>query len=157
MSDENNTVLTESVNICAEVTEEVVSLVNQLEDGDITAEEAVKVVEYNYRAPNIKMPPEFFEQGADERARYMHKLANAMNHAAKLLQDERNALLKKLEVANKSVANAETQVMIQKAISANALNQLNTEKQENAIRTGALQTKIKNLETVLKASGLKLD
>jgi len=130
----------------------------ELTDGEtITLDEATGVLEYNYRAPKITMGPEFDAQPDKEKAKYMHKLANAMNHAAKLLQEERNALLDDIVKLKESNSNAEIQVMIQKNIAANALEQLNTAKQEDAIRTGHLQGRIKTLETVVKAAGLKID
>lgn len=124
---------------------------------EITLDEAKGVVEYNYRAPNILMEEGWMDLPAEERARYMHKLANAMNHAAKLLQDERNELLKINEVLRQQVANAEQNLMAQKTINQVALTQQNTQMQENAIRTGHLQSRIKQLETVVKAAGLSLD
>jgi len=130
----------------------------ELKAGDaITLEEATGVLEYNYRAPKITMGEEFYDQPEKEKAKYMHKLASAMNHAAKILQDERNALLDEIVKLKESNSNAEIQVMIQKNIAANALEQLNTAKQEDAIRTGHLQGRIKTLETVVKAAGLKID
>ena len=44
------------------------------------------------RPPKIAWEPRFYEQPLEDQASYLMKLANSMNHAAKLLQDERDTL-----------------------------------------------------------------
>jgi hypothetical protein len=155
MTDNNTKLVEKRLDTQSDIEEDVKDTIEAVTE--ISLEEAKSVIEYNAYSPKIKMDDSFYEQPLKEQADYMHKLANAMNHAAKLMQDERNALLEVVEVSKQSVANADQAVSIQKIIAAKALEQLNTHMQENAIRTGHLQDKIRTLETIVKAAGLSID
>lgn len=148
----NNTAFSDSIHIGPHLEEEIRDLVEE-----IAMEEAIKVIEYNYRAPGIAIGDGFKDQPLKEQARYMHRLASSMNHAAKLLQDERNELLDEVKLAREQVSNAEKNLDIQKTVNINVLNQMNMKTQEDAIRTGHLQGRIKILETIVKAAGLEID
>jgi hypothetical protein len=146
---ENNTVLDDRQIIDIDENDQEVS--------EITLDDAKAVVEYSGRAPSITLEPDFLASPPKDQIRYLHKLASAMNHAAKTLQDERNALLTAMEKQKELVIHAETGATIQKNIAANALAQLNAMTQENAIRTGHHLSKISTLETIVKAAGLSID
>lgn len=130
----------------------------EVQSGDaISLDESMKVVEYKHRAPNITMEEGWKELPAEQRARYMHKLANAMNHAAKLLQDERNELLEKVAYLEKQVENAQKNLDIQKNVNRNAITQMNERMQTDATQTIELQGKLRQYETIIKAAGLSVD
>lgn len=127
------------------------------QSGNITLDEAKAVIEYNYRAPQIILEDTFREAPAKDQIKYLHKLASAMNHAASLLQDERNALLIKVDMLKEDVKNAELQATLQKSINHQLMERMNETTQENALLIQEEQRRVKQLETVVKAAGLKLD
>ena len=49
------------------------------------------------RAPRVTLLPKFHERSHEAQVAYLLKLASTMNHAAKLIQDERDAMVKLLE------------------------------------------------------------
>jgi len=127
------------------------------ETQEISLEEAKGVIEYNYRAPLISVEDEFKNLPQKEQSRYMHKLASAMNHAAKLLQDERNELLVKVDNLKEDVKNADAQATVQKNINHQLMTKMNEIIQENAVVLQTEQKRVKQLETVVKAAGLSLE
>ena len=120
----------------------------EVEDG-ISLEEALEVVEFEGRPPMISLGLDFKDQPAEDRARYLHALASTMNHAADLLQKERNALLEVVEQHKTLAKNAENQITIQKTINQNLMDTLNEQTQGQARKAAIYEEKIRNLETEL--------
>jgi len=115
----------------------------------ISSNNVLKVIEFKYKSPLIIIPKEWDEFDTEEKFRRMHRLASTMNHAADLLQQERNALLKELEIQKRSVENAETQVHIQKSINQQVIENLNTQTKDFAEKQAQLIDRINTLEAEL--------
>lgn len=79
---------------------------------------------------------------------YLEKLAATMNHAAKLIQDERNVLLELIEKkANQLIAASEA-VNRNNAMLQQQITEMNEKQQQFNTRVAELNTKIRELEAV---------
>jgi hypothetical protein len=101
--------------------------------------------------PQIDFGKEFEEDFDDKRKiRYLKKLSSAMNHAADVIQKERDELLYQLQVAVKSVEHADEAVAIQKDIVIKAITNHNAEKQNLIKRIQELETEAKVQDKLIK-------
>jgi len=97
------------------------------------------------RPPKIKWGKKFESWTLKEQNEYLKKLATTMNHAAYLIQEERNALLKLMDKKEKQL------IKVQKAMDSNVemvhdeLEKINLERQSfNSANTGMKGNKIKD-------------
>ena len=101
--------------------------------------------------PQIDFGRDFEEDFDDARKiRYLKKLSSAMNHAADVIQKERNALLLDLKAALKAAEHADEAVTIQKDIVVKAITNYNAEKQDLIKRIQELETEVKVQEQLIK-------
>ena len=103
-----------------------------------------------------------FEEFDDKRKiRYLKKFSSAMNHAADVIQKERDALLKEFAKQVKLVEHADEATSIQKSIVIKAITDFNAEKQELIKRIqeleGIVRTQDKLLETYNHGNNGKLE
>lgn len=101
-------------------------------------------------APQIDFGQDFEDFDDARKIRYLKKLSSAMNHAADVIQQERNQLLKDMAVALKSVENADQAVAIQKDIVVRAITAHNSEKQDLIKRIQELETEAKVQDKLIK-------
>lgn len=101
-------------------------------------------------APQIDFGQDFEEFDTERKIRYLKKLSSAMNHAADLIQRERDQLLKDIVVAVESVQNAENAVTIQKDIVVRSITSHNAEKQDLIKRIQELETEGKVQALLIK-------
>ena len=102
-------------------------------------------------APEIDFGKDFEDSFDDARKiRYLKKLASAMNHAADLIQKERDKLLADIVIAFKSVDNADKAVSIQKDIVVKAITSHNAEKQNLIKRIQELEMESKVKDQLIK-------
>ena len=95
------------------------------------------------KAPMIELGEPFFEQSHKEQVRYLHKLASAMNHAADIIQKERDALLSQKIALEQQLLQAQNALGIQKASMINAITNNNAQNQETGSRIVELQNRVK--------------
>jgi hypothetical protein len=119
----------------------------------IDIKNAMAVVEYDNRAPKISLTEDFKGQTPEAQVKYLHSLASTMNHAAKLLQEERNELLLKVQQKEHDVENAQKAFDLQKNINTTLITQLNESTQERAARDAEFISTINNLKAKLKEYG----
>lgn len=99
--------------------------------------------------PKIKWGQAYLDMSDERKINYLEKLASSMNHAASLLQDERNKLgelceKKEQQIQKLTVALAQNNFMIQEQITKH-----NADKQEYLSTISKQNTKIKELEKSL--------
>lgn len=103
------------------------------------------------RIPKIQWGEEF--EGWDEKKQlaFAKKLADAMNEAARIMQDERDALAKEMQKVIALNASADQAVANHKSITVQQLTESNAEKQQLEARILELLTENKQLKKQLKA------
>jgi hypothetical protein len=98
------------------------------------------------KIPRIKFGEEFEARKDADKISYLKDLASSMNHAADLMQKERNVLAVDLKKKTALLENAEKALLIQKAIVSNHLVSGNLQIQElsNQIQDLQMQLKVAN-------------
>ena len=107
-------------------------------------------------APDIIWGEDFEAFDDKGKIRYLKKLASALNHAADLVQKERNEAYIKVKEMEQLVENAEKRAEIQKQITHNALTNFNAEKQDLIRRIQELEVELKNIDIQFKSSMARL-
>jgi len=102
------------------------------------------------KIPKIKFAEEFEERPDSEKISYLKELASSMNHAADLMQKERNVLAEEVKKKTALLENAEKALMIQKSIVSNHLLSGNLQIQE-------LSNQILNLQSQLKIASQTIE
>ena len=82
------------------------------------------------RARMINFGEEFQKWGDKRQMEYLKKLASSMNHAADIMQQERNRLLEEQQVLKEQLTNTESNLAIQKDIVLRTITSNNTAKDE---------------------------
>jgi hypothetical protein len=82
------------------------------------------------RARMINFGEEFHKWDDKHKIEFLKKLASSMNHAADIMQQERNKLLEKVDVVQRQLENAEKNLLIQKNIVLKAITDNNKAKDE---------------------------
>lgn len=95
------------------------------------------------RIPQIKFGDDFYERSDAEKIAYLKQLASTMNHAADLMQKERNTLAAEVERQTSITKNAEYALTIQKGVVMNQLMSGNKQIQELSAQIQELQKQLK--------------
>jgi hypothetical protein len=98
------------------------------------------------KVPKFKMINygEDFEKWDDRRKiSYLKKLASSMNHAADVMQNERNAIAAEMVVVKEQSANTETNIGIQKAIVLKVITEGNIQNQNHIERIQKLESTVR--------------
>lgn len=98
------------------------------------------------RAPKIKWGHIYEKWPADRKLTYLEKLATSMNHAASLIQDERNQLVTLVELKEQQIEQAQKDVNANNAMLQAQITKHNAEKQDLLKASMALQAEIKTLK-----------
>lgn len=101
------------------------------------------------RVRMIRFGDEFKKWPVNRKIDYLKKLASAMNQCASDMQDERNAALDALALAEKQTENADKAVAIQKDIVITQLTSSNAQQQELAKIIQGLERKNKELQSTI--------
>ena len=101
-------------------------------------------------APQIDFGKDFEEFDDKRKIRYLKKLSSAMNHAADIIQKERDTLLQEIQVFMKAADHADQAVGIQKDIVVKAITNHNAEKQDLIKRIQELETEAKVQDKLIK-------
>ena len=105
----------------------------------------------NGHAPSLVFGLDFFKRTPADQIKYLKKLAASQNEALIGMQDERNDLRKKLNIANASLENAQSAFDAQKLIITGLVNKSNSEGQDIASRINELETRVKAQDNVIEA------
>lgn len=108
------------------------------------------------KAPQIQFGEDFEDWDSDKKIRYLKRLASTMNHAADMMQNERNELLAKVKVLKAQLASSEQNLTITKDIMRNALTSNNTSKDEFATRIHELEYITKTQDKVIEELNMRL-
>ena len=95
----------------------------------------------------IKFGEEFEKWSTTRQMNYLKKLASSMNHAAYVMQQERNALAEEVVLAKEQVVNAETSLAIQKKIVFKSITDTNQAKEDYINRIQVLEGKLRDRES----------
>lgn len=109
------------------------------------------------RARMINFGAEFDKWEPQRQIKYLKNLASAMNHAADVIQGERNALATEVETLKKQLENADKNVQNQKTILINAITENNRKSDEMGAIVQNLEGDIKKKETIIKELHYKLE
>ena len=110
--------------------------------------------------PKFKMIAfgEEFEAWPDSRKMsYLKKLASSMNHAADLMQQERNAIAEDMKVVKLQLEYAERNLGIQKNIVLTTITQNNLDKQNFIADIQALKAKVVDQENMIAVLNTRLE
>lgn len=102
------------------------------------------------KIPKLKFDPEFEERSDKDKIAYLKELASSMNHAADIMQKERNQLAIDLKKQLSLVENAEKALAIQKTITQNQLISGNQQIQELSNQIQQLQARTKAQDSVIE-------
>jgi len=97
----------------------------------------------NGRIPKIRFGSEFEDWPDGRKITYLKELSSSMNHAADLLQKERNLLLEKVSRLEEQVKNADESLLIQKGIVITNITASNEERQSFIEKIRDLQGRAK--------------
>jgi len=104
----------------------------------------------NGRGPQIKFGDEFNSWPPGKQIEYLKQLASSMNHAADMMQTERNEIRSKLIMAETKLAGAEKALQIQKDVVVRQLTDGNAEQQSMIVRMQALEAKVREQAEIIK-------
>lgn len=102
------------------------------------------------KIPQITFGEDFEERTDQEKITYLKALASSMNHAADLMQKERNELAKELVKQKGLVVNAENSLSIQKQVVINQLLAGNQEVQKLSQQILGLQKQLKDANQTIE-------
>ena len=108
-------------------------------------------------APQINWGQDFENFDDKRKIIYLKKLCSALNHAADLIQQERDELLKKCHSLNEQLKNSDNSVSIRKDIYTKAITDHNEEKQNLIKRLQELEKEIKLKNEILKSYGINVE
>jgi hypothetical protein len=108
------------------------------------------------RAPQIVWGEDFENFDKDNKIRYLKKLCSALNHAADLIQKERNNLAEECVKMAKQLENADKIVGIRKDTLVKALTDHNEEKQKLIKELQRVQRELKIRDELLKSYGISI-
>lgn len=123
---------------------------SELEDFVIEGVQELDETAIASRPPKIRYSDKFNALDAEVRAEYLGKLANTMNHAACLIQDERDKLnklceLKEGQIQTLNEAMANNLMMLQSEV-----ERMNQQRQDYHKNIKQLNAKIRNLQGVVE-------
>lgn len=98
------------------------------------------------KPPKITWSKQFREQDVQVQRDYLEKLANTMNHAAALIQDERNALNKLLIKKEQQLKSMSVQVAANNAMLQSEVTKMNEQRQGFHAEVSRLSARIRELE-----------
>ncbi len=98
------------------------------------------------KAPKIRWEKGFENRPDELKIRYLKKLANTMNQAAKLIQDERDALVPLLVKKDEQIESMKKQVAQHQMVLQDQLTRLNNEKQQYNQEIARLSREIRLLK-----------
>lgn len=96
-------------------------------------------------APTIRWGDDYHAKPVEERLKYAEKLASSMNHAADILQTERNKVIEVAHIQEEQIRQLQRQVTQQNELTQQIVARANTEKQQ-------LNKTIVDVQTALKAA-----
>lgn len=108
------------------------------------------------QAPQIDWGEDFNSWDIEQQNRYLKRLCSALNHAADMIQNERNEALNKLHEMKQILENADQATAVQKGIAHRAITAHNLEKQELIVRIRELETEVKDLTIQFKSVSSRL-
>lgn len=109
--------------------------------------------------PKFKMIKygEEFEAWPDSRKiNYLKKLASSMNHAADLMQQERNEIAEEIKVIKEQMDNAEKNLAIQKGIVLKVITDGNVANQDHINRIQLLERKLREKDETIENLQIEL-
>ena len=98
------------------------------------------------KPPKIVWSKQFREREVQVQLDYMEKLANTMNHAASLIQDERNALNELLTKKEQQLVSMSKQLLANNELVQVEVSRMNKQKQGFHAEVSRLNTRIRELE-----------
>jgi len=98
------------------------------------------------RPPHISWGADYKKMTDPEKILYLQGLANTMNHAAALLQDERDALNKACEMKEKQLRSMAETVQRNDMVLQAQIEQMNTQRHEFRTVIAQLDEKIRTLQ-----------
>lgn len=101
-------------------------------------------------APQIDWGQDFLDWDSEQQNRYLRRLCSALNHAADLIQKERNELLVELNRLKKGIEDANAAVEVRKNTLFKVITDHNAEKQELIKRLQELEVENKSLKVECK-------
>lgn len=105
-------------------------------------------------APKISWGEDYKSRTVEERIEFSEKLANSMNHAADILQQERNGLLEVVEKQEVTIRRANKALEGQASMMQQELQTQNAKQQELNTLIVELQRTIKEQKKLLKSHGI---
>jgi hypothetical protein len=98
------------------------------------------------RAPRIKFLPRFHEREEEAKVEYLVKLASTMNHAAKLIQDERDRLVELMVLKEEQLEKMAAQLRENNAMLQQEVTRMNEKQQGFHREVAKLGARIRELE-----------
>ena len=102
------------------------------------------------QAPQIDWGEDFLAWSKDHQNRYLKKLCSALNHAADMIQEERNAALNKIQEMKTLLTHADQNVATQKSIVVRSITAHNEEKQNLIKRIQELENGLKEANQTIE-------
>lgn len=96
--------------------------------------------------PKINWGMIYKEKTADEKIEYLEKLASSMNHAAKLIQDERNELGRLCELKETQLTKMNASLIANNNMIQQEITKMNLMRQDYNEQIKTLSSKIRELE-----------
>ena len=98
------------------------------------------------RAPKLRLLPGWEKRTDEQKVQYMLKLAATMNHAAKLIQDERDMLVVLMEKKEQQLKRAAAAVRQNNEVLQSEVARMNEQRQQFQQRMTELTQKIEELQ-----------
>ncbi len=98
----------------------------------------------------LQFGEKFYEWDTDQQIEYLIKLASSMNHAADMIQRERDALLQKHEQLFRTLENCEKNLDTQKQININMITSANAKEQKYIKDIQLLQSRVRAQDAVIE-------
>ncbi len=102
------------------------------------------------KPPKIKLLDGFHKRTSEDQYSYLLRLASTMNHAAKLMQDERDKMVKLVETKEQQLEKQKLAMQANNDMVQRIVTQVNDEKQKMFDTIAERNTKIRELEAKLK-------
>jgi seryl-tRNA synthetase len=99
------------------------------------------------RPPQIKWGDKYKKWDDGKKIRYLEKFARSMNHAADLLQNERNELLELVDKKDELLAQMNSMLGENNNLLQSEVTRMNAQRQHYAKEMAKLNTRIKELES----------
>jgi len=125
-----------------------VSTPRLINEPDFLVEGCEKLDEHllDARAPRISLLPQFHERDHESQVAYLLKLASTMNHAARLISEERDRLVVLMEKKEQQLGKMAQQLRDNNAMLQGEVSRMNAKQQGYHAEVARLGARVRELE-----------